>query len=102
MPAERFYIGSAEILVGADVTETARIAAGQFATLARDAAGSGKPFSVALSGGNGPRPLFQLLAGEPFSKLVPWEALRIFWGDERDVGPNDPQSNYGTSDDPGR
>ena len=35
MPPERFHLAGAEILVGADVDETARIAAGQFAALAR-------------------------------------------------------------------
>jgi len=94
MPAERFHLGSTEILVGADVNETARIAAGQFAAMARNVASKGKPFHVALSGGGGPQPMFKLLAADPFRSLVPWEMLRVFWGDERDVAPNDAQSNY--------
>jgi 6-phosphogluconolactonase len=99
MPAERFHIGQAEILVGTDAKETARIAAGQFTTLARSVAGQSKPFHVALSGGNGPRPMFHLLAAEPFRKLMPWEALRVFWGDERNVPPDSPESNYGMARD---
>ena len=35
MPPERFFLAGAEILVGADIDETVRIAAGQFAALAR-------------------------------------------------------------------
>ncbi len=35
MPTERFHLGATEILVGEDLDETIRIAAGQFAALAR-------------------------------------------------------------------
>jgi 6-phosphogluconolactonase len=99
MPAERFHLGGAgvagaEILVGADAAEAARIAAGQFTALARNLAGEGKRVNVALSGGNSPRPLYQLLATEPFRQLVPWDAVHFFWGDERNVPPTDANSNY--------
>ena len=96
MSAERFHLAGVEVLVGADVEETARIAAGQFTAAARSIAGEGKPFHVAFSGGNSPRPLFQLLATEPFRQLVPWESIQFFWCDERNVPPNDPESNYST------
>lgn len=46
--------------------------------------------SIALAGGNTPRPVYQRLAGMP----VPWEHLSVFFGDERAVPPGDPQSNY--------
>lgn len=95
MPAERFHLAGAEILVGADIDETARIAAGQFAALARGVAGSGREVFAALSGGNAPRPFFKLLASDPFRELVPWDAIQFFWSDERNVPPSDPQSNYG-------
>ncbi len=42
MPPERFHLAGAEILVGADIDETVRIAAGQFAALARKIAAEGK------------------------------------------------------------
>ena len=35
MPTERFHLAGAEILVGADIDETLRIAAGQFTALAQ-------------------------------------------------------------------
>ena len=99
MPAERCHLGGvggagAEILVGADAEEAARIAAGQFTALARNIAGEGKPVHIALSGGSSPRPLFELLATEPFRQLVPWDAIHVFWGDERNVPPGDANSNY--------
>jgi 6-phosphogluconolactonase len=94
MPPERFHLVGAEILVGGDIDETVRIAAGQFTALARRLASEGKTVSVALSGGGTPRHLFQMLAAEPFLGLVPWEAIQFFWGDERNVPPGDPDNNY--------
>ncbi len=91
---ERFHLAGAEVLVGADLDETIRIAAGQFAALARKLASEGRPVHVALSGGSTPRRLFQALAGEPFASLVPWLSVHFFWGDERNVPPNHPDSNY--------
>jgi len=94
MSSERFHLGGAEILVGSDVEETARIAAGQFVALARKVAAESGVFNVALSGGNTPRRMFQLLAAEPLTGLIPWDRIHFFWGDERNVPPGDPESNY--------
>jgi 6-phosphogluconolactonase len=95
MLPERFYLSGAEILVGVDLDETIRIAAGQFAALARKVSAEGRMVTVALSGGNTPRRLFQALAAEPFAAIIPWGSIQFFWGDERNVPPSDPDSNYG-------
>ena len=94
MQPERFHLAGAEVLVGADLDETIRIAAGQFAALARKIAGEGKPVYAVLSGGSTPRLLFQTLASEPFAALIPWNSVHFFWGDERNVPPGHPESNY--------
>jgi len=52
-------------------------------------------FAVALSGGNTPRLLFELLASTEFRGQVDWAKVQVFWSDERAVPPTDPQSNYG-------
>jgi 6-phosphogluconolactonase len=51
-------------------------------------------FSVALSGGSTPKALFALLATEEFRAQIDWAHSFIFWGDERCVPPDDPDSNY--------
>ena len=51
--------------------------------------------SVALSGGSTPTSLFDLLSQPPYSEQVDWRALSIYWGDERCVPPDSPDSNYG-------
>lgn len=45
--------------------------------------------SLALAGGGTPKPLYQALAGQN----LPWDKLHIFWGDERYVPADDPDSN---------
>ncbi len=52
-------------------------------------------FFVALSGGNTPRELYRLLATEEFRTQVDWAKVHLFWGDERAVPPDHPESNYG-------
>ncbi len=52
-----------------------------------------KEHNIALSGGSTPRLLFELLAGE-YQKKLPWEKMKFYWGDERCVPPDHPESNY--------
>jgi 6-phosphogluconolactonase len=50
--------------------------------------------AVSLSGGSTPRRLYQLLAEPPFRETMPWDRIHWFWGDERFVPPDHPDSNY--------
>lgn len=55
-------------------------------------------YTVALSGGSTPQLLFRLLAGE-YRHRIEWSRLELFWGDERCVPHEDPESNYGIARD---
>jgi len=46
-------------------------------------------FTIALSGGSTPKPLYKALANQ----ILPWEKIHVFWGDERYVPPDHPDSN---------
>jgi 6-phosphogluconolactonase len=83
------------IVVHEDASELAREAAQHFARQSVDASRSRGRFSVALSGGSTPSALYQLLAEEPYRGQIPWADVHVFWGDERCVPPDDPDSNYG-------
>ena len=48
-------------------------------------------FTIALSGGSTPKPLYAALAQQP----LPWEKIHCFWGDERYVPVDHPDSNQG-------
>lgn len=50
-------------------------------------------FTCALSGGSTPRSLYRLLAKNIASRL-PWTKMHFFWGDERLVPADHPESNY--------
>lgn len=53
-------------------------------------------FTIALSGGNTPKLLFSVLT-EKYTRSVNWSKVHFFWGDERCVPPDDPESNYGVA-----
>jgi 6-phosphogluconolactonase len=68
-------------------------AAREFLIRARAAIAARGRYSVALSGGSTPRQLYRALA-ERGPGEIPWPAIHLFWGDERAVPPDHPQSNY--------
>jgi 6-phosphogluconolactonase len=49
---------------------------------------------VSLSGGSTPKALYTLLASEAFRDRFPWERVAWYWGDERFVPHDHPDSNY--------
>jgi 6-phosphogluconolactonase len=84
----------ASVRVYRDGDELALKAARHFARLADQyVIGCGR-FTVALSGGSTPRKMLSILAEEPFLDTVPWSSIYFFWGDERSVPPDHPDSNY--------
>jgi 6-phosphogluconolactonase len=50
-------------------------------------------FTIALSGGSTPRNMYTLIAANAATSL-PWDRMFFFFGDERHVPPDDPDSNY--------
>ena len=69
-------------------------AAREFVRCAGEAIAARGRFTVALSGGSTPKRLYQILAAEPFRSQVDWGRVEFFWGDERCVPPDHPESNY--------
>ncbi|MEP6569475.1 MAG: 6-phosphogluconolactonase [Acidobacteriota bacterium] len=51
-------------------------------------------FCVALAGGNTPRRVYELLAMDRFKNRVDWAKVDLFFGDERCVPADHPDSNY--------
>jgi 6-phosphogluconolactonase len=77
-----------------DLAELTRAAAGEIARFAENTVEQRGRFTWALSGGSTPRPLYEALASDPYRERLPWSALHLFWGDERHVPPDHPESNY--------
>lgn len=85
---------AAEIVVHPDPGAAARDAAGRFAEIAEKAVRDRGRFCVALSGGSTPQSLHRLLAEPPFRDRTDWARVHLFFGDERCVPPDHPDSNY--------
>ena len=84
----------ADVITLRDREAVAREAADRWVHIARAAVEARGEFTIALSGGSTPRPLYVLMASEPWVNQAPWAETHVFWGDERRVPPSDPDSNY--------
>ena len=77
-----------------DAEAVANEGAEAFAAEARKAIQARGVFRVLLSGGSTPKRMLELLAESPYREAVEWPRVRFFFGDERAVGPESPDSNY--------
>lgn len=83
-----------EIVECADLAVLSLRAAEHFTALARARAAESGRFAVALAGGATPRSLYALLATSAYRERVPWASTHLFFGDERCVPPDHPESNF--------
>lgn len=74
--------------------EVAWAAAEMFVEIATEATARNGRFSIALAGGNTPRRMYELLATDDFRNRLNWTAIHLFFGDERCVAHDHPESNY--------
>jgi 6-phosphogluconolactonase len=81
-------------VVAADAAAMARLAAEWLAGEIRVAVTLRGVCALALSGGATPRPAYEALAEGPLEDPVPWDRVHVFFGDERAVPPDHPDSNY--------
>jgi 6-phosphogluconolactonase len=78
-------------VVSANADASARAAANWFVQQLQNSEGV---FRIALSGGSTPKTFYRLLAGPDYREWIGWNRLQIFWGDERFVPHDHPDSNY--------
>jgi 6-phosphogluconolactonase len=84
-----------EVRILADANALAETAALEFLDAAQKAVQAKGTFTVALAGGSTPKVLYGLLATNPLLQAkVPWQKIQFFFGDERHVPPDDPESNF--------
>ena len=85
---------NAEVRILADAAAIARRAAETFIDATTAAAKEKGIFSVALAGGSTPKALYALLVSDALRGQLPWDKMQVFFGDERHVGPDHPDSNF--------
>ncbi len=83
-----------DIKVFQDVETLTTYAVREFINLSQRAIDARGYFSVALSGGSTPRPVYQTLADPKNQNEIAWSNVHLFWGDERHVPPDHTDSNY--------
>ncbi len=69
-------------------------AAEKFVEIANDSIDRSGKFSVALAGGSTPKSLYQTLSSENFKGKIDWSKVYFLFGDERNVSPDDEESNF--------
>ena len=77
--------------------EVAREAANRFIAIVANAIERQGIARVALSGGSTPKQVYPLLLEPARRDAVDWSAVEFFWGDERAVPPDHPESNFGVA-----
>jgi 6-phosphogluconolactonase len=84
-----------EVRILPDGAAIARRAAQKFVEAGAVAVNEKGSFSVVLAGGSTPKALYGLLVNDPALRAqVPWDKMQVFFGDERHVGPDHPDSNF--------
>lgn len=93
MPLLEIMPSTPQVRVFPSEDELFRAAAEKFCEVGVSAIRERGRYTVGLSGGSTPRGLHQQLA-TTFSKRLPWDKVFFFWGDERHVPPDFPESNF--------
>lgn len=83
-----------EIHIGGDVTATVAAAAACWEAVTAAAIRERGACHVALAGGSTPRALYELLASPSWRSRIDWRRSHVWFGDERCVPPDHPDSNY--------
>ncbi len=76
-----------------DQRAASKAMAENFLSIAKEAVAVRNRFTVALTGGNSPKILYENLRSAPYRQRVPWKNCYIFWGDERAVPFSDERNN---------
>lgn len=93
--AEIYHLNESKTLVfPGDDKEAIEYAVQDIINKAREAIEQRGRFTIALSGGSTPKKIYQLLNSEKFKDQIDYSKTFVFFGDERSVGPQDPDSNY--------
>lgn len=84
-----------ELHTFADTQELVQAAADLLVQLGQRAIAERNRFLVALSGGSTPKTLYATLTSPTLARRLDWTKVHFFFGDERCVPPEHPESNFG-------
>lgn len=82
-----------QLIVPGDKETTLTYATKHWVETAQSAINEKGSFDVALSGGSTPKEIFRRLATD-YKERLDWTKVNLFWSDERNCSPSNPESNY--------
>ncbi len=88
-----------ELVVVADPEEAAALAAARIAAALTQSVAERGRADWATTGGSAPIGIYRHLVAAPLRNAIPWEAVHIWWGDDRYVPRDHPLSNVKPLDD---
>jgi 6-phosphogluconolactonase len=91
--------GEPEVVILPDPEACAQMAAERIAATLADAVGARGVAHWATTGGSTPTGIYRHLANPPLRDAVPWDAVELWWGDDRFVPRDHPFSNVKVADD---
>lgn len=94
MQTVEYRLNERRILIAEDVDALSLAAANRLIQSAHDAMTDHGAFYLALSGGSTPVHLHLMLARPDNQQQIDWSKVHIFFGDERNVPADHPDSNY--------
>jgi 6-phosphogluconolactonase len=84
-----------DIRILPDPAAITRRAADEFAKASSEVVAQNGVFNVAFAGGSTPKSLYAMLADDPaYRAKIAWDKMRVFFGDERHVAPDNAESNF--------
>ena len=86
-----------EIIILKNPGAVAEYAADRFLNISAEAKKENRIKHISLSGGKTPALLFKLLSSNKYKQMIIWQNINLWWGDERTVPPDDPESNFGNT-----
>jgi 6-phosphogluconolactonase len=88
---------SMKIRIFPNLQRLIKAAAELFLGSASDAIRQNGLFTIVLAGGATPQPLYEYLGSDSSADALDWSRVHFFWGDERCVAPDHPESNFRTA-----
>jgi 6-phosphogluconolactonase len=85
--------GEPELIVAANADEGARIVAERIAEALIAAVVQRGRADFCTTGGSTPVPVYKLLSRAPLCDTIPWSQVHVWWGDDRFVPRDHPESN---------
>jgi len=82
----------------ANIRQASAAAVNIMIDLARSAVAARGFFTFVLAGGSTPRQAYELLAAAANAARMPWQQSHFFWGDERWLAADHPDSNFSMAD----